>query len=313
MQNILVTGGRGYIGCHVVQSLLNSGKNVRILDDMSSALPIEVPLGVDFIQTSTSDLDGLVSALNGIDSVIHLAAKKSVDESIINPNKYFKENSLATWNLLHAMKIQGTKKIVFSSTAAVYDPLTSDNVDELSPVNPSSPYGASKIFCENLIENFCQFYGFSGIVLRYFNVVGANANELRDVNGTGLFPSLALNLATNGRPVIFGKDYETKDGTAIRDFIHVSDLAEAHISALNAFGSTSNFQVFNVGTNIGHSVLEVVNLFAEVGGKNFDIDFQPRRLGDIPVSVSNSHKIRAELGWSQKFSLREMVESSIAK
>ena len=313
MQNILVTGGRGYIGSHIVESLLNSGKNVRILDDMSSALPVEIPPGVDFVQASTLDLSSLVSALKGIDAVIHLAAKKSVNESLTNPEKYFNENSFGTWNLLYAMKLQGTRQIVFSSTAAVYDPLTSQGVHELSPINPSSPYGASKKFCENLIENFCQHYGFRGVVLRYFNVVGANGNKLRDIYGTGLFPSLASNLANNKRPIIFGDDYKTKDGTAIRDFIHVSDLADAHVLAFNAFGSTSNFQVYNVGTNIGHSVLEVVNLFAEVTGKNFDIDFQPKRLGDIPVSVSNSHKIRTELGWTHKFNLREMVESAIAK
>jgi len=310
MQRILVTGGLGYIGSHLVKGLLDKGHNVRVLDDFSTGKDHCNFPNVEIIRGSILDFSILRSVLDGIDIVIHLAAKKSVDESLLQPEKYFRENTEGTWILLRAMKQAKVNSIIFSSTAAVYNPEITGRIAENSPLLPATPYGQSKLMCEKLIESFCTVYDFKSVILRYFNVIGAGDSALGDTSGESLLPRVFSAISENRNPQIFGSDYNTADGTCVRDFIHVSDIVESHLVCMDYLTNNPGFNVFNVGTAIGYSVRELINQVSEVLGVSFEIDLLPRRTGDVPVSIADNKKLLDATGWKAVLTLSDMVRSA---
>ena len=255
------------------------------------------------------DTEILREVLKGVDIVIHLAAKKSVSESINNPELYFEQNSMGTLNLLCAMRRASVEKFIFSSTAAVYKPECSKFASEESPISPISPYGRSKSFGEDLVLSFTNNYGLRAIILRYFNVVAFESYYREPAfKNTGLFPSLQRAYKERLPFEIFGKTFSTPDGTAIRDFVHVADLSLAHLLALEKLDAIPDSDIYNVGTNSGYSIQEVVNAFQDRVNNQIEVRIAATREGDIPISIADSSKIRAELDWAPRYDLAEIVK-----
>ena len=248
--------------------------------------------------------------MNGIDSVIHLAAKKAVEESVSNPLKYYEHNVGGTLNILAAMAVKKVKKIVFSSTAAVYAPSEKSAIDETDLLAPLSPYGATKVMAEELIKSIGSAEGFSTISLRYFNVVGSTKVEFADNSKDNLVPKVFAAIKRGESPEIYGSDYPTKDGTCIRDYIHVADLADSHLSALKRVESAIVHEVYNVGSGKGYSVKEMIDQISVSMNKELTPKLCPRRAGDIPQLIAYISKIERELGWKPKRSLEEMIDSA---
>ena len=309
MKRILVTGGAGYIGSHVVKALLRMDFQVRVIDDFSTGEIRRIFPGANSIEGSILNPASLREALEGVDLVIHLAAKKSVSESVKEPAQYFRVNSEGTWILLSEMEKANVKAIIFSSTAAIYDSQISEKISEDFHVRPKTPYGVSKLMGEKLIESFCDVYDFNAVILRYFNVVGAGDSHLGETSGESLFPSVFSAISRSKNPQIFGNDYNTFDGTCVRDFIHVSDIAESHLAVIEYLKNNRGFSVFNVGTGVGYSVKQVINQVINNLGISPKIDLQPRRIGDVPFSVADSKKLFNATGWKPVFGLAEMVDS----
>lgn len=311
MSRVLVTGGAGYIGAHVCEVLSRAGYQVRIYDDFSNGLRRRTDGNFsDIVVGDLADRDLLVTALTGIDSVIHLAAKKSVEESVSNPLKYYVTNLGGTLNLLGAMAVRKVKTIVFSSTAAVYSITDKPAIEESDPTIPLSPYGATKLLSEELISKVSKAEGFSSVSLRYFNVVGAAKPEFGDNSKDNLVPKVFAAIRRGERPEIYGDDYPTPDGTCIRDYIHVSDLAQAHLSALKYAESAQVDEVFNVGSGTGYSVQEMLTQISESVGVDVNPRITSRRAGDGAKLISSVAKIERELGWHPRANLKEMIESS---
>lgn len=311
MSKVLVVGGAGYIGAHVAQALVENGYSVRIFDDFSNGLQRRVQGRFkDLLVGDVLDRESLIRALDGIDSVIHLAAKKSVEESVANPLKYYENNVGGTLNLLAAMSVKKVKKLVFSSTAAVYAPNDKSSIDENDPLDPLSPYGATKFISEELIRNVGIAEGISTISLRYFNVAGSSNIEFGDNSKDNLVPKVFAAIKRGGEPEIYGDDYPTKDGTCIRDYIHVGDLAESHIAALKKVESSLVHEVYNVGSGTGYSVQELMNQISEAMNKKLHPIHAPRRAGDIPQLIASISKIERDLGWRPKRTLKEMIDSA---
>jgi UDP-glucose 4-epimerase len=305
---VLVTGGAGYIGAHICHKLSNLGFQVRVLDDFSTGRKERIGEFKDIIEGSILDKEILSRAVIGIDAVIHLAAKKSVEESVHNPIKYVENNLIGTINLAAEMLKANCKKIVFSSTAALYSPKFG-TLDEDDTKEPLSPYGLSKLWAEESLKDLHKL-GLRSVSLRYFNVAGAAFDYLGDNSGDNLVPKI-LEAASKQLPVqIYGSDYETSDGTCIRDFIHVEDLAEAHIKALNYLEENEVADVFNVGSGTGFSVKQVVERASLLSKNKIDYRFAHRRDGDVPFSVASTNKIEKVLGWKPKLSLKDILESS---
>jgi UDP-glucose 4-epimerase len=248
--------------------------------------------------------------MDGIDSVIHLAAKKAVEESVSNPLKYYEHNVGGTLNILAAMAVKKVKKIVFSSTAAVYAPSEKSAIDESDLLAPLSPYGATKVMAEELIKSVGVAEGFSTISLRYFNVVGSTKVEFADNSKDNLVPKVFAAIKRGESPEIYGSDYPTKDGTCIRDYIHVADLADSHLSALKRVESSIVHEAYNVGSGKGYSVKEMIDQIAVSMNKELTPKLCPRRAGDIPQLIASISKIERELGWKPKRSLKEMIDSA---
>ena len=311
MAKVLVVGGAGYIGAHVAQSLMDSGYSVRIFDDFSNGLRRRVDGKFsDVIVGDVLDREALLGALDGIDSVIYLAAKKSVEESVANPLKYYENNVGGILNLLAAMSVRNVKKLVFSSTAAVYAPNDKSSIEESDPVNPLSPYGATKLISEELIKNVGNAEGISSISLRYFNVAGSSRVEFGDNSKDNLVPKVFAAIKRGEEPEIYGDDYPTKDGTCIRDYIHVGDLADSHIAALKKVETSMVHEVYNVGSGTGYSVQEMMNQISQTMNKKLNPIHAPRRAGDIPQLIASISKIECELGWRPQRSLKEMIDSA---
>jgi len=310
MSKVLVTGGAGYIGAHVAAELLKSGYSIRIYDDFSNGLHRRVDGKFrDIVDGDMLDRAKLLSALDGIDAVIHLAAKKSVEESVKDPLKYYENNVGGTLNLLGAMAAKGVKQLVYSSSAAVYSPNDKEVVLEDDPTAPLSPYGASKLLAEQLISSVGSAGQISNISLRYFNVVGSNIAEFGDNSKDNLVPKVFLALKNGNRPQIYGSDYPTPDGTCIRDYIHVQDLALAHLAALNKVESGYISQVYNVGSGKGYSVKEMMDQISKSLGRDINPELSSARAGDSPKLIASIDKIKEQLGWSPKASLEEMIDS----
>jgi UDP-glucose 4-epimerase len=311
VKKILVVGGAGYIGAHVAYLLQENGYGVRIYDDFSNGLKTRIDGKFsDVVIGDVLDRQALISACEGIDAVIHLAAKKAVGESVDNPLKYYENNVGGTLNLLAAMSLKGVKRIVFSSTAAVYAPSEKLSITEDDLTEPLSPYGQTKLLSEKLISAVAKAENLSAISLRYFNVVGALRDEFADNSKDNLVPKVFAALKAGKNPEIYGSDYPTKDGSCIRDYIHISDLAKAHLVALEKVFAANVDEVYNVGSGTGYSVTEMINQIAESIGKSITPTLSPRRPGDTAQLIASIAKIERNLGWKPERSLKEMIDSA---
>ena len=311
MTKVLVTGGAGYIGSNVCKVLLQNGLDVRVFDDFSSGLEYRLKgMDVELIRGDILDRPALIAAMKNVDSVIHLAAKKSVEESVEKPLKYYQNNFSGTLNVLSAMAVNKVQKIVFSSTAVVYSSANQEALREDDPKNPISPYAASKLLSEEVLALALQAEGISSVSLRYFNVVGAGGANLGDNARDNLVPKTFKSLRRGGTPEIYGSDYQTHDGTCIRDYIHVIDLAEAHKLSLDLMANGPVAAIFNVGSGKGYTVKEMMNQMRESTGIDFEVKMMPRRSGDPERLVAEVSKIEKELGWKPISTLKEMIDSS---
>jgi UDP-glucose 4-epimerase len=311
LKKILVVGGAGYIGAHVAYLLQENGYGVRIYDDFSNGLKSRIEGKFsDVVIGDVLDRQALISACEGIDAVIHLAAKKAVGESVDNPLKYYENNVGGTLNLLAAMSLKGVQRIVFSSTAAVYAPSEKLAITEADLTEPLSPYGQTKLLSEKLISAVAKAENLSAISLRYFNVVGALRDEFADNSKDNLVPKVFAALKAGKNPEIYGRDYPTKDGSCIRDYIHVSDLAKAHLVALEKVFAANVDEVYNVGSGTGYSVTEMINQIAESIGTAITPTLSPRRPGDTAQLIASIAKIERDLGWKPERSLKEMIDSA---
>lgn len=306
--NILVTGGAGFIGSHMVRQLLDRGFTITILDNFSTGHQDSIPSEVKVFEVDLLDLNQLdrcFSALEKIDAVMHFAGLSIVSESVKNPELYYRANVTGTLNLLAIMRKQDVKHLVFSSTAAVYGVPESTPIAVSHPTNPINPYGSSKLMVEMLLRDYVMSYGFNVVSLRYFNAASADyKNKLgeRHHPETHLIP-LVLNAAqTEGEIQIYGQDYSTRDGSCLRDYIHVLDLCEAHWLALNSMPKDPTFRVYNLGTEQGTSVFEVIQAAEAVTHKKIKSKIAARREGDPAILIADSSLIRQELGWKPRFS-----------
>ncbi|WP_025779294.1 UDP-glucose 4-epimerase GalE [Brevibacterium sp. VCM10] len=318
---VLVTGGAGYIGSHVVRLLIQRGDDVLVVDDFSTGIDARVEgLPVVDLDLAAADAEErLVSAIreHSVDSIIHFAAKKQVGESVEEPVMYYRQNIGALTNILAAVEATGIESLVFSSSAATYGMPDVDMVPEDLDCRPINPYGQTKLIGEWMIDNQITASAmrgttFNAVKLRYFNVAGAGWNDLADTAVMNLIPIVLGRLKDGKAPIIFGDDYDTPDGTCIRDYVHVKDLAEAHIAALDymkAGGTTET--VFNVGTGTGASVKEVIDTIAEATGRDIVPDMGERRAGDPPALVADVTRISALLSWKAEFGLEEIVRSAV--
>jgi UDP-glucose 4-epimerase len=308
---VLVTGGAGYIGAHVSELLQENGYSVRIFDDFSNGLDKRVKNFKDIFKGDITDREAVLKSMEGMDAVIHLAAKKAVGESVSNPLKYYTNNVGGTMNVLAAMSLKKVNKLVFSSSAAVYSPSEKDAIEESDPTDPLSPYGATKLLSEQLISKVGQAEGFSTISLRYFNVVGSKKVEFGDNSRDNLVPKVFAAFKEGKSPEIYGANYPTKDGTCIRDYIHVQDLAEAHLVALKQLDNKVD-GVYNVGSGTGYSVKEIFDQLEESMAVKLNPTTSARRPGDSPKLIASIKKIEKDLGWRPKATLKEMIDSAWA-
>ena len=313
--SILVTGGAGYIGSHVVRLLLERGQQVVVIDDLSSGLSARIGsaklVQIDLAaETATENLVQLIKE-ESIDAVIHLAARKQVGESVTKPEWYFEQNIGGMAHLLEAMRQTKVERLVFSSSAATYGMPDVELVNEDFDCKPINPYGQTKLIGEWMTANAARAWGLRAANLRYFNVAGAGWPDLADTATMNLVPIVFAALDAQKTPIVFGDDYETKDGTCVRDYVHVLDLADAHLTALDYLKRDQrNHSTFNVGTGKGASVFEVMNEIRRATKIDFEIDVQPRRPGDPPYLCADVSRIKNELGWVAKHNLAEIIDSA---
>jgi UDP-glucose 4-epimerase len=307
---LLVTGGAGYIGSIVAARLLEDEHEVVVLDNLQQGHREAVPLAARLVEADLLDRQAVLLTLGeGFDAVLHFAALALVGESVSHPERYYRTNVGGTLNLLEAMTAAGVSRLVFSSTCAVYGQPDEVPIPETAPPQPTNPYGASKLAVDRMIADFCTAHGIGAVSLRYFNVAGASGELGEDHDPeTHLIPNvLKAALGITPRVQIFGTDYPTPDGTAIRDYIHIDDLTDAHVLALGAT-RIGEHRIFNLGNGNGFSVREVIAAAWDVTGREIATVEAARRPGDPPELVAASAKIRSELGWeAQKPTLAEMV------
>jgi UDP-glucose 4-epimerase len=311
---VLVTGGAGYIGSVVASQLVGAGHETVVLDDFSRGYAGAVPEEARLVRGNLLDANLVRETLaEGFEGVLHFAALSLVGESVQEPELYYRNNVCGTLNLLEAMRESGADKLVFSSTAAVYGEPEDVPIRETAPALPTNPYGSSKLAVDRLIGAVAGARGLAATSLRYFNVAGASGRFGENHHPeTHLIP-LVLEAATGGTSVkIFGTDYPTRDGTAVRDYIHVEDLGRAHLLALEA-AEKGEHRVYNLGNGAGFSVREVLEAARRVTGRNIDTVEAPRRAGDPPVLVAASDRIRSDLGWKpEKPELEAMISDAWA-
>jgi UDP-glucose 4-epimerase len=314
MTTWLLTGGAGYIGAHVLRALRASGRGVVVLDDLSTGVRDRVPDDVPLIDASTLDSTAVTAALRDHDvtGVIHLAAKKAVGESVARPSWYWHQNVEGLRVLLDACVASDVQAVVLSSSAAVYGDVATGNglVTEDTPTHPMSPYGSTKLAGEWLLDEVAAAHDLRHTSLRYFNVAGAGAPELADSGVHNLVPMVFRRLDDGESPQVFGDDYPTPDGTCIRDYIHVADLADAHVAAAAALEQHQLARALNVSTGRGYSVHEVVDTIREVTGRDLAPEITPRRPGDPPRIVGSTALAHAQLGWTAQHDLTAMVTSA---
>jgi len=309
---ILVTGGAGYIGSHTVQLLRRAGHQPVIFDNFSTGRP-ELVQAEEVIQADLADRRALREAFGRqhFEAVLHFASLIQVGESFSDPQKYYQHNLVNSLNLLEAMLAAGVNKLIFSSSAAVYGLPRQIPITEDHPLEPANPYGQTKFFLEKIMQEYDRAYGLRSIALRYFNAAGADPEgrlgEMHEPE-THLIPNI-LNflLGRKGRLELFGTDFETPDGTAIRDYIHVTDLAEAHVLALERLAAGGRSEALNLGTNRPTSVMEIIKKAEEVTGRKVAFSARPRRRGDVPVLLASKEKAAAALGWKLRYSDLETI------
>ncbi|MGF7185243.1 UDP-glucose 4-epimerase [Desulfitispora alkaliphila] len=314
---ILVTGGAGYIGSHTVKTLVDQGYKVVVIDNLSTGHKAAVDKRAVFIQGDIKDEQIVEYIFSDFDikCVIHFAANCYVGESVINPIKYYENNVAASICLLKLMLQHKVDKLVFSSSCAVYGNPQVEQIDETCSTNPINPYGKTKLIVEQIIRDLSHAYQLKFILLRYFNVAGADPSGAIGEHHnpeTHLIPNILLHLLEKkDRIAVYGDDYPTKDGTCIRDFIHVNDLVEAHVLALQSLiNNNHSNECYNVGNQQGYSVNEVIKTCERVTGKEVNAEYKARREGDPPMLISTSEKIQSHLGWRPKHSLKDIVETA---
>jgi UDP-glucose 4-epimerase len=314
----LITGGAGYIGAHVVSAMRAEGERVVVLDDLSTGDPARIP-GVEIVIGSVLDggLLGRVMREHDVHGVVHIAAKKQVEESLRAPLLYYRENVEGLRVVLEAATSSGVESFVFSSSAAVYGAPGVSVVAEDTPCRPVNPYGSTKLVGEGMVAEVAAATGLRFANLRYFNVAGAADPSLADRGASNLVPMVFERLARRLPPLIFGDDYDTPDGTCVRDFVHVADIASAHVAAATALGGGEvTALTANIGRGHGVSVREMIDVAREVTGTLGDEwaepEVRPRRPGDPPSVVASADRIAEVLGWRARWDVRDMVSSAWA-
>jgi UDP-glucose 4-epimerase len=315
---VLVTGGAGYIGSHMVLALVEAGESVVVIDDLSTGFSAFLPDGVPLFIGDAGDenLVENVIAAHGVDAIIHFAGSIVVPESVIDPLHYYRNNTMTTRNLLSTAVRCNVSRFIFSSTAAVYGNPDQVQVPEHAPTRPLSPYGCSKLMSEIMLHDTAAAHGLNYVVLRYFNVAGADplarAGQAT-LNATHLL-KIAVEAATGQRAKmdVFGTDYPTPDGSCIRDFIHVSDLAQAHRAALSYLRQGGGPTTLNCGYGRGYSVLETIDAVRRVSGRNFAVQTAPRRPGDVMTVVADTSRIHAVLDWTPRYDLDTIAAHALA-
>jgi len=311
--NVLVTGGAGYIGSVICDQLLAEGHRVVVIDNLSKGHRDALAAEATLVEADLLDSAAVYETLkhHQVEAVIHMAASSLVGESMSQPSKYYRNNLWATLGLLEALADSGVSSVVFSSTAAVYGNPEKQPIEEYDPTVPTNPYGETKLAVERALHWYSVAHRLHYVALRYFNAAGAtDTRGARHSPETHLIP-LVLDAADNGSNVaMFGDDYPTHDGTCVRDYIHVSDLARAHVMALTSLIETRASATFNLGCGQGYSVREVIDAAQRVTGRSIKVETQPRRAGDPAVLVASSTKIREALGWIPKFELLDDIVGS---
>lgn len=309
---IIVAGGAGYIGSHTVKELIREGFQVIIFDNFSTGKK-ELVISGEVVEGDLMDKESIRKAFQSknIGAVLHFASLIQVGESYINPQKYYTQNLISSLNLLEIMLETGVKNFIFSSSAAVYGVPQELPIPESHPLNPINPYGQTKLFFEKILQDYERAYGLKFISLRYFNAAGADPEgqlgELHDPE-THLIPNLLLFLLGKKRSFdLFGTDFPTDDRTAIRDYIHVTDLAKAHVLALKKILASSSSEFINLGANKGYSVLEIIKKTEEITGQKVNYNKKPRRKGDVPVLLASKEKAEQLLEWKLKYSNIETI------
>ncbi|TCS64540.1 UDP-galactose 4-epimerase [Primorskyibacter sedentarius] len=301
---ILVCGGAGYIGSHMVRQLVERGYDVVVFDNLSYGNAAAIPQSVPLIQGDLLDTDALKAlfAQNAFDAVYHFAALISVGESVSAPDIYYRNNVVGTLNLLDAMRTTGVERFVFSSTAATFGNPETPLIAEDHPKNPLNPYGRTKLMIEQVLADYGHAYGIRSVCFRYFNAAGADpSGEIGEAHDpeTHLVPNVLLAaLGARDGLDIFGEDYDTRDGTCIRDYVHVNDIASAHLAALEYMDANPGAHVFNLGNGDGFSIMEVIAAAEKVTGRKIPYRVGPRREGDAAILVADSSRAKALLGWS---------------
>lgn len=312
MARVVVTGGAGYIGSHAVRALVDAGHDVAVLDDLSAGHEQAVPAGVTLVRARIHDHDAVKQLFidHRADAVMHFAAWLAVGESVQKPVDYYQNNVTGTLTVLGAMREAGVKRFIFSSTCAVYGEPQSVPIVETLPKDPINAYGETKLTIERALPHMERAYGIKWVALRYFNAAGAHPDGTigeDHANEVHVIP-LAIRAANGGTPLrVFGEDYPTPDGTCQRDYIHVMDLADAHIRALTALERGGPSNAFNVGTGTPHSVREVIDTVSRVVGKPVAWEPAPRRPGDPAVLYASADRARNELGWRPKYADLEVI------
>ena len=317
-ERVLVCGGAGYIGSHLLSLLVDRGNFVPTHDNLSTGHRAAVQWG-EFIQADLADHDALddIFASGNFDAVVHFAARSLVAESVSDPFGYYQANVAGSLNLLNAMRRHGVSRLVFSSTAAVYGVPSTAMIDEEQPTFPINPYGASKLMVERFLHDAAAAYGLRSVALRYFNAAGARSDgRIGESHNpeTHLIPNV-LRAAAGAGPAlkVFGDDYQTLDGTCIRDYVHVDDLAQAHALALDFINDESGAHIFNLGSGRGFSVLEVIEAAERVTGLVVPFSVSSRRVGDPAVLVASNSRAKEVLGWSPRYTdLEEIVSTAWA-
>jgi UDP-glucose 4-epimerase len=307
----LVTGGAGYIGAHVVRAFQAAGIEATVLDDLSTGFESFVPAGVPLTKANLLDRDAVRAAVQGVDGVVHVAGFKYAGVSVQRPLHCYEQNVSAMVILLQEMAEAGVDKCVFSSSAATFGTPDVDLVTEQTATRPESPYGESKLIGEWLLADAGRAHGLRHTSLRYFNVVGSGTPELFDASPHNLFP-LVFDALVNGRtPKIFGNDYNTPDGTCVRDYIHVADLAEAHVAAALRLANGDPIEpVYNLGSGAGSSVKQIMDTIRAVTGIPFEPEMHPRRPGDPDQIVATGELAARDLDWQMRHTLEQMVTTA---
>lgn len=308
MPRWLITGGAGYIGSHIVHALLTTDIEPVVIDDLSTGVKSRIPSSVSLMQADIRDPGALCDAMDGCDGVIHLAGRKSVGESVDKPLAYWDANLGGTLDILRAMRYCNVPRIVFSSTASVYAE-SDEQVTEDDAVAPMSPYGASKLAAERLIADYAKSAGVKYAILRYFNVAGCSNSALGDTSEDNLVPRVIRALLANEYPVIFGDDYPTSDGTAVRDYIHVADLAEAHVTIARRIDALPR-NTYNLGTGRGSTVREIIERLIQASGKTVEPIVVGRRDGDPARTVANVSAAYWDTGWRAQRTTTDIAVSA---